>query len=866
MTLSQYRDQPYGNLVELNTERLILDSVGEALLSEIVDGYLDMLGTSATVYEKNGDYATGFYSSGWCRLMIAASRNLCGTDDNREALTCGKWHCHESCWRLSKASMEKDQCTDVECLGGIHIFAIPIKTSEKIIGSINFGYGNPPKDSESLQVLAERFGCGVEELREQSAAYRERSPQMIDFAKSQIQTVARLIGTLVELKQIERKNETLHRGVLSSMVDPMISIDSQGFIHSVSDSVEHVFGWTPDEIIGKNISMLMPAPHRSQHDTYLANYMDSGQTNILGQTREFEALRKDGSLFPCDLTVSRTDFFDHSEILFTGIIRDITERKELEEAQRKLEAKVQQAQKLESLGVLAGGIAHDFNNLLMGVLGNARIVLQDLSSASPVRQGVQQIETAAIRAAELTRQMLAYSGRGRFVVQRIDLSELVEEIGHLLEVSIAKNVVIRYNLASNLPAIEVDVTQVRQVVMNLITNASDAIGDKSGVVTITTGAMDADIAYLSETFLDDDLTEGAYVYLEVSDTGCGMDEATKSKLFDPFFTTKATGRGLGLAATLGIIRGHRGAIKVYSEPGHGTTFKVMFLAVDAPPNEVSENYAATVQSLVGATILVVDDDETVRTLAKRILERSECKVILANDGLQAIDVFRQQADEIDVVLLDMTMPHLSGEKTFRELRRIRADVSVVLSSGYNEQDAIAKFAGKGLAGFMQKPYGPVELVSVIGQALSQSRSTTQTDPVAERTAPEEIARRGDETILVVDDEEVVRKTVRSGLEMNGYTVLEAKDGTEALELYRNNAEEIALVIIDRQMQPMSGEEMLSQLKTIAPEVKAVFFSGYERTVKLSGSALGEAAAILPKPYTSKEFWRVMRHILGEEVK
>ena len=220
--------------------------------------------------------------------------------------------------------------------------------------------------------------------------------------------------------------------------------------------------------------------------------------------------------------------------------------------------------------------------------------------------------------------------------------------------------------------------------MNLITNASDAIGDKSGVVTITTGAMDADGAYLSETYLDDDLPEGTYVFLEVSDTGCGMDDVTKTKLFDPFFTTKAAGRGLGLAATLGIMRGHRGAIKVYSEPGQGTTFKVMFPATDAPSEQITKKLFLPKQRLAAATVLVVDDDETVRTLAKRMLERAGCTAILAEDGRQAVEIFRQQANEIDVILLDMTMPHMGGEEAFRELRRICPDVSVVLSSGYNQ--------------------------------------------------------------------------------------------------------------------------------------------------------------------------------------
>ena len=328
--LGKHREPSYGNVVELNTDRTVVDSVGESLLAEIVEDALDLLDTSAAVYEKNGDYAGGIFASGWCRLMDTASRKLCNTDDNREALQCGKWHCHESCWKSAKASMETGQPADIQCLGGIRIFAVPIMADGKSVGSIDMGYGNPPSDAETLQVLAERYGCTVEELLEQSEMYQERSPEMIDIAKSRLQTAAKLIGTIVELKQTQRKNQALHRGVLTSSVDPMISIDSHGVIHSVSDSVERVFGWTPGEITGQNITTLIPEPDRSRHEMSLANYMKTGQTEILGQTRELEALRKDGALFPCEVTVSRTDVPEDSDLLFTGIIRDISERKRAE--------------------------------------------------------------------------------------------------------------------------------------------------------------------------------------------------------------------------------------------------------------------------------------------------------------------------------------------------------------------------------------------------------------------------------------------------------------------------------------------------------------------------------------------------------
>lgn len=406
--------------------------------------------------------------------------------------------------------------------------------------------------------------------------------------------------------------------------------------------------------------------------------------------------------------------------VYCSLLSNILERRRSEEGRRKLEDQIHHAQKLESLGVLAGGIAHDFNNLLMGVLGNASLAMMELPPESPARESVTHIEHAALRAAELAKQMLAYSGKGRFIIQRLDLTKVVEEMSHLLQVSISKKAFLRYNFAANLPAVEGDPTQIRQVIMNLITNASDAVGEKSGVITICTGALAADSAYLSETYLDDDLPEGCYVYVEVSDTGCGMDEETQAKIFDPFFTTKFTGRGLGLAATLGIVRGHKGAIKVYSEVGKGTTIKLLFPACALPEDEPTGNdeKEALAWKSTGK-ILLVDDEETVRVVCRRILESCGFRVLTANDGRIGVDLFREKADEIDLVLLDMTMPHMDGEEAFREMRKIRSDVRVVLTSGYSEQDATGRFAGKGLAGFIQKPFFPSSLLEKVREILER---------------------------------------------------------------------------------------------------------------------------------------------------
>ena len=495
--------------------------------------------------------------------------------------------------------------------------------------------------------------------------------------------------------------------VLEGSKDGIIITDEMGASISVNRAIEQMTGFKRDDIIGKHVSTLIP-PDKELKKNILAGMADLFEKGFA--VYDTMLITVDNKQIDVEVSTTLIKNEKGDSIAAVSVFRDITERKSMDE-------KLRQTQKLESLGVLAGGIAHDFNNILMAILGNADLALLELSPVSPARQNVLEIEKATRRAADLCKQMLAYSGKGRFVIEAINLGELIQEMIHMLEVSVSKKAVLRYNFADNLPAIKADIAQIRQIIMNMIINASEAIGDKSGVISVNIGAMDCDSKYLNEIYSGENLPEGIYVYLEIADTGCGMDKEATKKLFEPFFTTKFTGRGLGMSAVLGIVQGHKGAIKVYSEKGRGTTFKVLFPAVDDPAGPVAKEVADKKEWQGSGTVMIVDDEESICAVGKQMLERIGFKVIIAPDGREAVELFRKHAEDIVCVILDLTMPHMDGEETFRELRRIRKDVCVILSSGYNEQDITQRFVGKDLAGFIQKPYQSASLIEKVREVL-----------------------------------------------------------------------------------------------------------------------------------------------------
>ncbi len=395
---------------------------------------------------------------------------------------------------------------------------------------------------------------------------------------------------------------------------------------------------------------------------------------------------------------------------------DVTERKQAEESVRKEQENLRRAQKAESIGMLAGGIAHDFNNLLVGVLGNASLAQDVLPPDNPAADLLDGVIKAGERAAHLTRQMLAYAGKGRFMLEPLNLSDLCEDMIGLVQPSISKKIALRLEFEPDLPSIEADRSQMQQVFMNLVINAAEAVGSDTGLVSITTGVEDVDDDPSRRQLEAPELVPGKYVYLQVRDSGCGMDEATKSRIFDPFFSTKFQGRGLGLAAVSGIVRGHQGAIKVSSAPGEGSCFTVLFPTVEGAAAALP--VAGRDGTLHGTgTILVVDDEELVRGMAKKALELYGYKVLQADSGLAAIDAFKRHPSDISLVMLDLSMPGMGGEEALPELRKIRPSVKIMVLSGYSEEEMMRVFDGQQVAGFLQKPFTSTLLAEKLKNVL-----------------------------------------------------------------------------------------------------------------------------------------------------
>ncbi len=517
-----------------------------------------------------------------------------------------------------------------------------------------------------------------------------------------------LLTDITDLKrgaEKTRRAEARYQRLFESARDGILIVDERsGEIVDVNAYAEQLFGYSRDELVGQKVWEIEAARAtpglrlavEQMRDRHTARFSDMNFTMKGGRSIQTEVI---GNVY-----------HEGNSRAIQLNIRDLTERREFDR-------ELQQTQKLESLGLLAGGVAHDFNNLLSGIIINADLISDEMPADDPSRTQLRAIRRSSEQAAKLTQQLMAYAGKGRFISEHIHLSELIGDILALIQTSIPKTVDVRLNLAPDLPDILADSGQIEQLVMNLIINAGEAVGaGNTGMVSVRTGVRELTPAEISANFTSESLAPGSFVWLEIKDTGSGMDEVTKGRIFDPFFTTKFTGRGLGLAAVSGILRALRGAIRVYSTPGQGTTFYVLFPAV---ARELSPKPSAPTLKLRHGTrtILVIDDDELIRQAARAALAKSGFEVMLAENGRVGVDLFKEHSGRISLVILDLTMPVMGGEQAFDLLRAVRPDVPILLTSGYDESDAVARTATKDFAGFLQKPFDVNRLLEAVDSGL-----------------------------------------------------------------------------------------------------------------------------------------------------
>jgi CheY-like chemotaxis protein len=388
------------------------------------------------------------------------------------------------------------------------------------------------------------------------------------------------------------------------------------------------------------------------------------------------------------------------------------------------------SQKLESLGVMAGGIAHDFNNILQSILGNMEMASKNLAPGSEPQKFIAIATKSGMQAAHLTSLILAYTGRGFITRKELNLNELVNDNADMLRTAASTNVSMELSLHEELPGIMADEASIQQVVMNLVMNAAESIEENPGFVKVSTGIQNCDQTFLDDSLLEEKPEPGSFVFLEVRDNGCGMGEETLKRLFDPFFTTKFTGRGLGMSAVMGIMKTHAGALFVESEVGKGTTFRVLFPVSEAAPPATAQSHPhpdslpdregilrEEKKSSLSGLVLVVDDEKSVLKTCAMMVELCGLKVITACDGVDAVTKFREHADEIDLVLMDLTMPNMGGLEAMREIYGIRGDTRLILSSGFNKEELSGRITGQPPSGFIRKPYNMAELETELRRVM-----------------------------------------------------------------------------------------------------------------------------------------------------
>jgi PAS domain S-box-containing protein len=570
-----------------------------------------------------------------------------------------------------------------------------------------------------LVVLVQRAGRVNTELGQ----IKQALERMVDDRTAELSLAnRRLEGEIVERRLAEGAMRMLERAVEQS-VDGIAVINLEGQLQFINEAWARLHGYEVFELLGYDISIF--------HST---EQMQGEIEPLLRRVRErgsFEGevghRRRGGAVFRTFATATYLHDTEGEPIGFVFIARDMTERIKADEERQKLLLRVQDAARFESLGALAGGMAHDYNNILTGILGNTSLAIQELPADSPIKTRLFRIEESAERAAKLTDQLLAYAGQDQSVSRHQSLNDLIEESRPYFDRIFADHPKLRLevHLRKDLPAVKIDPDQIRQAILNLLENAVEALQGEEGTVMLRTSMVQAKKAYFEGAEFGQDLQPGPYVFFEVSDPGSGMEETIRQRMFEPFFSTKESGRGLGLAAVLGIVRAHHGAIKVYSQPGRGATIEVLLPLMPEPTREEDASGGLLAWRAQGK-ILVVDDESLVRDVAARILQRQGFEVMTAASGEEAVTLYEKFGTAISLVLLDLTMPEMDGEAVYGEIRRLNPKAQILLMSGYSEKSAMQNLGALGIAGFLHKPFRPNELVRKVRAVLAGPTSERPT--------------------------------------------------------------------------------------------------------------------------------------------
>ncbi|MEQ9400726.1 MAG: response regulator [Longimicrobiales bacterium] len=587
-------------------------------------------------------------------------------------------------------------------------------------------FGAPADATVTLVITGDDDPSLPVRLLDRGADGYVRKPFDADFLvelarKSQRERSLLRVESVLEKRTRELKaSERRYRSLYEAIPDLVFVVSHGGDVIEINGQVASLVDGGGGSLLGRPLQDVLGAGDEQPLSAHLSRISALGEST-------FEARLQGASGRDVDIEVTAVETEHRGRPAYLLVGRDLTVRKQLEEERRKLEDQLNHNQRLESLGVLAGGIAHDFNNLLVGMLGNATLALMDIPEGGPVYESVRQIEVAARRAAELTQQILTFSGKRNLDEGRIELSSLVSEMGQLMEPAVSRRANLRYQLAQSLPVTRGDGSQLRQVVMNLIMNASDALQGGQGVISIQTGLTQVTDADRSGYYLGDQADPGPYVFVEVRDNGAGMSEETRSRMFEPFFTTRFAGRGLGLAATLGIVRAHRGMVDVASTLGEGTRIRILLPAAEVErtgtsPGEDAPRARVGTSWTRGGRVLVADDEAPVRDLARAALARGGFVTTEVHNGASVLSHL-DSGTAIDAILLDITMPGMDGLEVLQRLRVDHPELPVLLSSGYAVDLVPPEMLADPATDFLPKPYAAPTLLDGIGRLMARRRGS-----------------------------------------------------------------------------------------------------------------------------------------------